>query len=504
MVGRTIKFDLADEVATVRLGEDIAAALQPGDLVTMMGDLGAGKTTLARAIIRSLAAEPALEVPSPTYTLVQTYPTPVPVAHFDFYRLTSPAEIDDLGIDEALDDGIAIVEWPENAGGSLPEPALAIALTESVDGGRSVVMEPSPAMEHPISRSLDIREFLHGAGWGNAHRCPLAGDASTRAYEEVDLAGCTMRLVMNSPEQSDGPPVKDGLPYSRVAKLSESVVPFVAVDHCLRQHGFSAPEIFAANLEAGFLLLEHLGSEGVVDSGGQPIAERYEAASRLLSELHRRDWPSRIEAPFGADHVVPDYDHDAMMIEVGLLLDWYVPAMTGKPVDDCDRHEFDKAWSQVISNLEGVETSLVLRDFHSPNLIWRDSLVGNDRIGLIDFQDAVIGPSAYDLVSLAQDARVTVDRDLETRLVARYCELRSAAGVFDEDLFRKTYAIMSVQRCSKILGIFVRLDRRDGKPAYLKHLPRMRDYLVRSIEHEALAPVRDLYRCWRLLDGETV
>lgn len=492
----TTTLHLADEAATARLGEDIAAALQPGGLVTLSGDLGAGKTTLARALIRALAADRDLEVPSPTYTLVQTYQCAPPASHFDFYRLSDPDEIHDLGIEEALEDGVAIVEWPGRAGALLPEPTISISLVEDASGGRQAILNTASTR---FQRSLQIRAFLETAGWGTSSRTRLIGDASTRAYEIAGLAGAASRLIMNAPEQPDGPPIRDGKPYSRIAKLSESVTPFVAVSHALQEKGFRAPRIYAADLKAGILLLEHLGSEGIVDADEKPIRERYLAAAELLSEMHRVDWSAHIEAPFGAVHDVPSYDRDAMMIEVELLLDWYMPSITGRPPTNDDRTDFTDAWSSVIDHLSETEKSFVLRDYHSPNIIWREDEEGLARLGLIDFQDALIGPTSYDLASLAQDARTTVTSELEAELMERYCELRVAAGGFDEESFRKSYAIMATQRCSKILGIFVRLDRRDGKPAYLAHLPRMRDYLNRTIGHDALTPVRELYERWGLL-----
>ncbi len=500
MGSTTTTLDLADEKATAQLGEDIAAALKKGDLVALSGPLGAGKTTLARALIRALAVNPLMDVPSPTYTLVQTYQAAIPIAHFDFYRLTDPHEVDELDLDGALQDGIALVEWPENGAAAMPESAITITLAETGDGARSATIDFLPDAGDRVARSFLLRGFLTNAGWGDATRTPLAGDASTRSYETVALDGTVPRLIMNAPEQPDGPPVRDGKPYSRIAKLSESVVPFVAIGHGLRRNGFSAPEIYAADLENGFLLLEHLGSEGVVDQKSTPIRERYRAAAELLAFMHRVDWPVIMDAPQGARHEIPVYDRDAIMIEVELLLDWYVPEITGRQIEAGDRKAFQNAWDEVVLQLDDVEKSLVLRDFHSPNLIWREHLAGMDRLGLIDFQDALIGPSAYDMASLGQDARVTVSHELETHLLDHYCGVRARAGAFDEQKFRKAYAIMSVQRCSKILGIFVRLNRRDGKPAYLKHLPRVRDYLLRSIAHDALAPVCELYRRWGLID----
>lgn len=500
MSGETLTLDLADEAAMIRLGGDIAAALARGDLVALTGDLGAGKTTLARALIRALAADPDLEVPSPTYTLAQAYAAKMPVTHFDFYRLSDASEVAELGLEEALADGVALVEWPEHGGDALPPAAIAVSLAETADGGRRATLVATGDADTRLRRSLAIRAFLEKAGWGAALRSHLAGDASTRSFELARIAGEPDRIVMDAPEHAGGPPVRDGLPYGAIAHVTTAVTPFVAVSYSLRRQGFAAPEVFAADLEAGILLVEHLGSEGILDAERRPIAARYEAAVGLLAEIHRRRWASTIEAPFGARHDLPPYDRDAMMIEVELLLDWYVPAMTGSTPGETDRRAFVAAWDEVFARVADMEKSLVLRDFHSPNIIWRDDRQGLDRLGLIDLQDALIGPAAYDAAALVHDARATVPAALETALMAHYCSIRAADVGFDEEAFRMAFAIMSAQRCSKILGIFVRLDRRDGKPAYLAHLPRMRDYLRRTIAHEALAPVRALYERWHLLD----
>ncbi len=192
-------------------------------------------------------------------------------------------------------------------------------------------------------------------------------------------------------------------------------------------------------------------------------------------------------------HSVPDYDRGAMSIEVELFVDWYLPEMTGETTAPEMRNAFVGQWNRVFDRLASSEKSLVLRDFHSPNLIWREGRQGHGRVGVIDFQDAMIGPSAYDVASLAMDARVTITPEMEAAILEAYCAARVAQGRFDRAAFDEAYAIMAAQRNSKILGIFVRLNRRDGKPQYMKHLPRIRDYMARALMHEALAPVREFY-----------
>ncbi len=315
---------LPDERATVRLGEDLAMALRAGDVLALSGDLGAGKTTLARGLIRAMADDPALDVPSPTFTLVQSYETRVPLHHLDLYRLSSSAELDELGLDEMLATGAALVEWPERAENSLPEGTVAVELAHEADGRLARIVGSGPAFER-IARSLAMRDFLTHAGWGEAARKYFTGDASARSYETVTLPGKDTRVLMNSPRLVLGPPVRDGKPYAVIAHTAQSVVAFVAIDRALAEAGVSVPKIFAQDLDRGFLLISHLGSESFLDAEGRPVAERYTAAAGLLAAIHVRKWPSRLEAAPGVHHEVPPFDRDAMMIEAELLVDWYVP-----------------------------------------------------------------------------------------------------------------------------------------------------------------------------------
>ncbi|WP_274626711.1 tRNA (adenosine(37)-N6)-threonylcarbamoyltransferase complex ATPase subunit type 1 TsaE [Arvimicrobium flavum] len=499
MTGPMLERFLASEADTVRLGQDLAQAIRPGDVLALHGDLGAGKTTLARSLIRAVAADPELDVPSPTFTLVQSYEARVPIHHFDLYRLSSPDELGELGFDEAREQGAALVEWPDRAGDALPKETLHIDLTHEGNGRLVRIAGGGGAFER-VQRSLAMRDFLGRAGWGEADRRRLAGDASARSYETVVLAGREPRILMNSPPLVLGPPVKDGKAYAEIAHTARTVAAFVAVDRALADAGVSVPTIYAQDLDRGFLLIENLGSDGVIDPEGRPIVARYRAAAELLAWLHEKPSSPRLPVAPGIWHDVPPFDREAMLIEVALLLDWYVPWATGKPASDSLRREFDLAWSNLSDRLASAETGLVQRDYHSPNLIWREGRSGHDRLGIIDFQDALIGPLAYDVASLAMDARVTVPADVESATVEAYVSARKAAVSFDADAFAEAYAITAAQRNSKILGIFVRLDRRDGKPAYLKHLPRIRDYLRRALAHPALADIADLYRRHGLLD----
>jgi tRNA threonylcarbamoyl adenosine modification protein YjeE len=521
---------LTDEVATQRLGQDIAMALRVGDVLLLKGDLGAGKSALARAIIRTLANDPDLEVPSPTFTLVQTYDTRVPVRHFDLYRLSSPDELLELGLDEALQEAAVLVEWPERAGESFPSTAITIELTQAEVVGLSNTPTPNPSPLRGgvrgggvlapdyrkvsivgagpafdrIKRSLAIREFLVGADWGDAQRAHLTGDASARTYETASLPGAADRIIMNSPRLVLGPPVRDGKPYAVIAHTAQSVAAFVGVDRLLRSAGFAAPQIHAADIDRGFLLIEHLGEETLVDGEGRPVAERYHATAQLLADMHVGRWSHEVEVAPGQFHIVPPFDRAAMLIEAELLMAWYAPAYLERDILAAEINEFRSAWNTVLDRLEDAETTLMLRDVQSPNFIWRGERTGSDRLGVIDFQDALIGPAAYDVASLALDPRVTIEPDLEQRIIMAYVAKRRARGDFDQPAFERAYAVMGAQRHSKILGIFVRLHRRDGKPQYLPHLPRVRSYLKRLLTHPSLAEVREFYDRLKLLDGESL
>ncbi|RJT42355.1 tRNA (adenosine(37)-N6)-threonylcarbamoyltransferase complex ATPase subunit type 1 TsaE [Mesorhizobium waimense] len=490
---------LADEAATARLGEDLAMALRPGDVLALKGDLGAGKSTLARALIRALADDTALDVPSPTFTLVQSYDTRVPVHHFDLYRLSSASELDELGFDDALTQGAALVEWPQRAETRMPASALWIELDHQGEARRASLSGQGATFER-AARSLAMRDFLDSAGCGGASRRHFVGDASARSYEIVSHAGFAPRVLMNSPRLVLGPPVRDGKPYAVIAHSAQSVTAFVAIDKALLAAGVSVPEIHAEDLDQGFLLLEHLGSDGFLGSDGQPVAERYAAAAELLAMMHGKAWPERMQAAPGIFHDVPPFDRDAMMIEAELLVDWYVPMVTGGPASEALRAGYAREWNAVLDRLAASEYTLMLRDFHSPNIIWRGERSGHDRLGIVDIQDALIGPAAYDIASLAMDARVTVSPDIEKRTLHAYIAARHAAGGFDEAAFKEAYAIMAAQRNSKILGIFVRLEKRDGKPYYLRHLPRIRDYLRRALAHPALAGLHAFYVAHGLLE----
>jgi aminoglycoside/choline kinase family phosphotransferase len=213
----------------------------------------------------------------------------------------------------------------------------------------------------------------------------------------------------------------------------------------------------------------------------------------VLVELHRQPVLGVLPVAPGLDYRLPPYDIDAFLIEAELLLDWYVP-FRGGAVSCAARADFTALWREALATAYDTPATWVLRDYHSPNLLWLPEREGVARVGILDFQDAVMGPAPYDVVSLLQDARVDVPDGLEIALLGRYVKARLDADPnFATTSFVQLYVTLGAQRATKILGIFARLDRRDGKPQYLRHLPRIWRYLRRSMIHPAMDDLKAWY-----------
>jgi N-acetylmuramate 1-kinase len=493
----TFSVALSNEAATAHLMADLALLIGPGDVITLSGDLGTGKTAAARALIRYLADDDGIEVPSPTFTLAQTYELPsFPLLHADLYRVSDPSELDEIGLSPLPEATVALIEWPERAASALPADRIDIALSHRPALGstaRATEITGYGKGASVVERLRALRQFLTEVGFVEARRRRMAGDASTRSYARL-IRDDGVFILMNFPKRPDGPAIYDGKSYSAAVHLAEDVKPFVAIANGLRGRGFSAPMIHHADIDAGFLVTEDFGNAGFVDGDPPgPITERYEAATDMLAALHRQSLPDRLPLVPHVDYAIPVFAVEAWLVEIGLMLEWYLPDRGARPSDTL-RTEFVAMWRELLQKPAAAAKTWVLRDFHSPNLIWLGERDDVARVGVIDFQDAVLGPAAYDLVSLLQDARVDVPEQFELMLFTRYVKARRAADAkFDPADFAALYAIMSAQRNTRLLGTFARLNRRDGKPQYLKHLPRIWTYLSRSLAHPELDPVRAWY-----------
>lgn len=290
----------------------------------------------------------------------------------------------------------------------------------------------------------------------------IAGDASFRKYYRIFLNDKNNLILM------DAPP-----------KL-EDVEPFIKVDEILRHNHFVAPKIFAADQENGFLLLEDFGdisySKALHDLEGNELAvkeaELYQKAGNVLVNLHKIDLPHNIAA----------YDETLLMREVMLFVDWYLPYIAKKPISETEIAAFKKAWSDLFEQLS-KDKVLVLRDYHADNLF-----VVGDKVGLLDFQDAVLGSRAYDLVSLLEDARRDVSQATVRATLTYYLQNSNCK----EEQFLTDYQILSLQRNIKIIGIFSRLAIRDKKENYLNLLPKMFGYVTIRLRDSIFDDIRDL------------
>jgi len=315
-------------------------------------------------------------------------------------------------------------------------------------------------------RAAHIAAFLDAAGWGAATRVPLSGDASFRHYERL-VGGPRPALLMDAP-----PPEEDVRAYGVVARHLVGL-------------GYSAPQIYAEDGRAGLLVIEDFGDETYTRrlAAGHGEEDLYALAVDLLIDLHCRG------DALGADParpIVPPYDDDALLTEAALLTDWYLPAMTGRPTEATVRESYLALWRGLFPAVRALPRSLVLRDYHVDNLMWLADRSGTARCGLLDFQDARAGPVVYDLVSLLEDARRDIDPALAAAMRRRYLD---AFPDIDRDAFDAACAILGAQRNCKIIGIFTRLCRRDDKPGYLVHIPRVWHLLEGDLDHPVLAPL---------------
>jgi N-acetylmuramate 1-kinase len=490
-----------DERGVVRLAELLALKLRKGDVVALSGDLGTGKTTLARALINALAGGAAGEVTSPTFSLVQVYETArLTVTHCDLYRLGGADEVDELGLEDAVQAGALLIEWPQPTSVPAGQSRYEITLSSTRDPAvRRVSVHGIGEAGAHAARLAELFAFLEAQPrWRAAHIDHVEGDASKRSYARLTLGGDST-LLMDAPRQPDGPPVREGKSYSRIARLADEdiVGAFMAVGAVLRQGGLSAPAMFAFDLERGLLILEDLGKRlfaAEIAGARADQGELWRAAVDVLIHLRSLAVPARLPLPDGTSYALPRRDRAAFEIEIELLLDWYWPAVKGAPAGPRVREAFHRLWRPVVDRLLALPGGLFLRDFHSPNLFWLPERAGPARVGIIDFQDALNEHFAFDLVSLLQDARVDVAEALEEELFGYYCARVAAREEgFDQAAFAAAYADCGAQRNTRLLGLWARLRARDGKAEYLRHIPRTWGYLARNLRDPRLADLAAWY-----------
>jgi len=324
------------------------------------------------------------------------------------------------------------------------------------------------------NRDALLQRFLDKNGWGDARQTPLTGDASRRHY--IRLKNETQSVMV-----MDAPPP------------DEDVKPFVKIARFLHDRGLSAPEIIAADSKNGFLILEDFGDDTYSRIlADHPDSEQnlYRHAVDILVFLHSLP-PDQALPPD-----TPGYYTEILLFEAMLLVDWYLPAMGNERLSTVHKEEYRTLWRDVFDGLDKSKPCLVLRDYHVDNLMKIDGRPGFKSCGLLDFQDALIGHRAYDLMSLLEDARRTIPPALKQNMLERYCrnfpELET--GSPERAVFERDFAVLAAGRHAKVIGIFTRLCLRDNKPIYLEHIPRVWGLLENALDHKDLRPLQDWLR----------
>ncbi len=318
-------------------------------------------------------------------------------------------------------------------------------------------------------RVQERKNFLNAHGFSGAEIMFIAGDASFRKYYRVFQDNQTYILM-------DAPPA------------DEDIIPFVGIANCLLDFGYSAPEILHMDKEYGFLLLGDLGDDSfniliARDKDSEQIL--YESAVDLLVELQAKVLPNVLKVDQSLSYSLSAYSSEILLREARLLPKWALNSLAG--VDAHRDQEFDALMTPLLDRVAARNSGIILRDYHADNLMWLPERSGLSRVGLLDFQDALIGHPAYDLVSLLQDARRDVPPALEQEMISRFID---KSDIGDEAEFRALYAILGAQRNAKIVGIFTRLYLRDGKDIYLPLIPRVWALLERNFWFEELAPFK--------------
>ncbi|MEZ5896319.1 MAG: phosphotransferase [Parvularculaceae bacterium] len=350
------------------------------------------------------------------------------------------------------------------------------------------------------NRQAEKAKFITESDWADATITPIAGDASTRSYYRLTLNGETA-ILMDAPPAAETPTCPPNasreerirLGYNAMARLAgPSIEKFIAISEILLKVGLSAPRVFYANHRLGFTIIEDLGDSLYNKAITSSIDERLAYQSAIDCLIHLDS--AKVDLIKNNARVLLTYDRLALEAETLLVVDWYWPRAKGESPTEEARRDYMAAWSGALDCLSPPST-LTLRDYHAENLLWLNNRQGIQRTGIIDFQDALIGYPAYDLVSLLEDARRDVAPELAAKMIDHYItSAERKDSDFDRDRFLTEYAILGAQRNAKILGIFSRLDQRDGKKRYAELLPRVEAHFKNNLHHPKLQAVQTFFQ----------
>lgn len=488
---RTIDVSLPNVAATEALAATLAKYAVTGDLIRLEGDLGAGKSTFARAFIKALGSA-ADHMPSPTYTLMQVYDDArVPVAHLDCYRLSDASELDMLDINEYRTHGIILAEWPEKGGDylranqadalpyhiqSLDNPGvLTVHFEINADDSRTAVMSTLGDSWsrrfglfddrcRRVPNEADRKAFVDSCNLGDYEITPLKQDWSFRTYWRV-TAGEKTYVLMDAP-----PPQEEVVRYSHIAEWFQSI-------------GLRTAQIYNRDVVKGYLLLEDLGNNCLIDEldKTEKVEPWYKKA--LDVQLHLAQSPRAN---------IRSYTPQDYWAEVNRVTDWYFPYQRGHATSLAERKAFYNVWQPLIAHLQSLPTSTLIWDYHAANMMTLTNMPeeGFNCMGLLDYQDARIGPLCFDLSILLRDIRRDRDDDLEEKMLTYYLE--NYTGEVDEAAFRTAFNIASLHHTLRIMGGLSRIAMREGRAEPIKQfMPRCEEILSQCFTEPKTFPLRD-------------
>lgn len=456
--------------------ENLCKIIESNDVILLNGKIGSGKTTLARHIINQILQIDISEITSPTFNLYQVYENNnQKINHYDFYRIENDIDLQEIDLEDSLGEGITIIEWADKYQNYLPDSYLEIEILE-IDCFRTYKLRGCGSFKNRINKHNSLVSFLSKFKKPIIKVEKIQGDASKRIYKRIQTKEESLILMIyDEKEKKENP-----------SKLSEQIHDYVSICQYLSDINIRVPKIYAVDYKNQFLIQEDFGdlkySEIFLK---EDFRKLYEPAIDTLINIAKNECPKNIKTD-QAIYKFEDYDKNIYLSEVNIFIDWYWPYVKGSVCIDDIKLEFLEIWKNLLDKISD-DKSLVLRDFHSPNLIFQPHGNGIGKCGVIDFQDALIGHPLYDLVSLAQDARVSIKLDQEFFLIEYYMKnLNFKNYQFNNHEFMNQYNILGAQRALKILGVFARLSMAYQKHEYLIHIPRILDYINRNIRNESL------------------
>lgn len=454
--------------ATEQLAKDIAPFLLAGDVIALTGYLGAGKSHFARALVIALGCKQK-HLPSPTFNLLQVYDdTRLPVAHADFYRLQTPEEADDLALESFLEHGLTIIEWPENAKHIIPNTALWINIVDEGEGRKFTLnaTDPSwgkkfglfaPELRRKNSEKNRLAYLAEQTGRQGQVLTSVSGDASFRSYWRFSGAD-KPSILMDAP-----PPIED-------------IACFAEIDKYLEGIGLHAPHIYQLDTKKGYALIEDMGNTTFYTAikEGADILTLYQKAVDVLAHV-----------AVSPRATVPVYDINMYKDEASVFSDWYMPTANCHATHTADRRQYRDIMAGFYDTIKAVPTTTMFKDYHCQNLMLLSPIADvkchADRakniadVGVLDFQDARIGPVTYDIASLLYDVRFDVPVEIHDILIKRLVD--SFDGAVTMQAFMDSYRLIAIQNLLRIAGVFTRLAYRDGKTNYLDYMPRLWGHL---------------------------